>query len=310
MQNRLVHRNRGFTLIELLVVIAIISLLLSVLLPALSAAKNEGLRQKCSSALRGQGQLGITNAAEDVRGILHKQSRSGKINWIGLGAWDWGGGDGVDQYTYEDGTDFNLGASTRPNNIATYGTNLTNKSDFSPHLCPGEEGQIPNLNFGADNPTQEVSMFRAVGTSYMGDFIWFPGPTGSEPALRYGSFMRPGNLIPDSGQTIMFYESRFAQAYLSTEEFIKGGGVDGAVTATVKGSHRDFGIFNVGFLDGHADKVKVLKTGTMVNPLTFNGSRYPFRSGMARGNGWRYDAFPEKFIQEYFGGAGAKERDP
>jgi len=51
-QMRCTAFRSGFTLIELLVVISIISLLMSILLPAMSSARNEGRKTKCISNLR------------------------------------------------------------------------------------------------------------------------------------------------------------------------------------------------------------------------------------------------------------------
>ena len=59
----------GFTLIELLVVIAIISLLVSVLLPSLSRAKELARRAVCARQLRTMG-LGITIYCDDFDGHL------------------------------------------------------------------------------------------------------------------------------------------------------------------------------------------------------------------------------------------------
>lgn len=61
--------RRGFTLIELLVVIAIISLLVSILLPSLSRAKELAMRVLCSTNMRSIG-TAVYMYAEDHDGAL------------------------------------------------------------------------------------------------------------------------------------------------------------------------------------------------------------------------------------------------
>src|SRR3954465_14931845 len=62
-------RMCGFTLVELLVVIGIIALLISILLPALNRAREEGKRTVCLSGLRSFGQL-LNMYANDHKGMV------------------------------------------------------------------------------------------------------------------------------------------------------------------------------------------------------------------------------------------------
>lgn len=79
----------GFTLVELLVVISIIALLIALLLPALSAAREAGIRVNCLAHLRQVG-MAFHSYADDYNDyFLHQQDRRGDWSAQGDGSYWW-----------------------------------------------------------------------------------------------------------------------------------------------------------------------------------------------------------------------------
>ncbi len=306
---------RGFTLIELLVVISIIALLISILLPSLTAARQEGIRLKCLANLKSINGSAQNNAVSDNTGILHMMSKSGEDAWRGLGAWDFGGNDGACGETRSDWVGPSpavkpLSVGTRPYNIASSGGDLGPGSKFPEYGCPADQGvaqiapnYVPSFSSqdlcSVDEADEALngSMYRAMGTSYQGDFLHYGGTeNGLAVSKRIGSFMNPQSKIKTGSELLLFYESRLGQAFLSTQECIDAGTLgDNSVAVDVAGWHGRIGEFNATFCDGSGRKVKCTSKGDMMDIVTqVDPNENPYRNGMLRGNGtgWRYDNFP------------------
>lgn len=74
------HSIRGFTMIELLSVVAIVAILASLIIPAVSGAKEKALASKCLSNLRQIG-AGLTLYAAENNGYLPPSSDENGKNW-------------------------------------------------------------------------------------------------------------------------------------------------------------------------------------------------------------------------------------
>ncbi len=239
--------RRAITRLEVLVLVTAFGGLALTAVGGLTTARGQSQLLVCQKHLRQIGQLSVVVANADSRMIAHRQSSSGANRWTGLGAWDWGGADGACGEYRSDWTgptpDFGgFGAQTRPYNVSLFSGAIPPNADFSVFRCPSDTGaansSIYEPRFADSTPctleeTEVVhkSMFHAFGTSYQGDFLWFPGDWDAygNTGLRYGSFMRPYEMVAKPSELLLFAESRFMQAYLSTTEFIAGGALEGGI---------------------------------------------------------------------------------
>jgi prepilin-type N-terminal cleavage/methylation domain-containing protein/prepilin-type processing-associated H-X9-DG protein len=119
------HRNRGFTLIELLVVIAIIAILASLLLPALTRAKESARTAVCTGNLKQLTLAWILYADDnDDRFVPNHPANMGKpAHETGYGPYrewraSWSLGD--IRYGSPDGTNVDYLIGPRPDSLGTY----------------------------------------------------------------------------------------------------------------------------------------------------------------------------------------------
>jgi prepilin-type N-terminal cleavage/methylation domain-containing protein len=298
-------RHRAFTLIELLVVVAIIALLIAILLPSLSAAREQGKLAKCLANLRSIGQTLHQYALEDraeqlipihesmLQPCAYWQWRT--VNWFA-----WGGRSGQSPFRTGPSSSILLAAEgpdaqpqydarRRPLNRYLLGNvNLADTRQLEWFHCPSDRGypQHPDID---DSPlaNAERPCYDTLGNSYRASLaeITLTGGDGqSQGHFGNGPWGHRLSTLRSTSSLVLVGEPTF---------FNMIGRDSGPVPdpVLVTGWHRRMMVDNLLYCDGSAHPTRAsarygfgpdaAATMNLYNP-----------GYLSRGPGWQLDDYP------------------
>ena len=278
-------QRKGFTLVELLVVIGIIALLIALLLPAISRARQSAQNLKCAANLRNLGELLVLHA-NDHRGYL---PLAGNI----VPGTDLNGlddsqslGDGLkERYVYYENTPGQYRVTALPAALSPYIAKQSVRDDSwqnveadigtgpiqDAFLCPSDENTI-NRTYDARQWIHNYAGGGAnetylTGWSSYGFNSEVFGWTDAGVNGTTGHSRARGKIstIPHPSETMLMCDTGAAlEIWLLGPQLSLGDvylGTGGTVGSDVFDLKRHRGRMNILFVDGHVDSPIILSTG-------------------------------------------------
>ncbi len=302
-------RRRGFTLIELLVVVAIIAVLISILLPGLQGAREQGKRATCLANLKGIG-TGIQAYASEDRAEqpipIHQRMMKAESEywmWRTAGWFTWGGRDAQKEFlpgillasktvdtpnAYKNGV---YGAGKRPLNRYIYGT--VADSDFKKmemYHCPSDPG-YPNSPFIDDAPADifEKPCYEVLGNSYRASKYGLYPLSGGGQCFALGPYGHRISTLLNAARLILIGEPSFFNM------IGQDNGSSSPDPVIVMGWHKRLMTDNLLFTDGHAAGATAY--GLYDFSQSSEGQQAAQQmnavaSYLSRGPAWTFDVYP------------------
>lgn len=261
----------GFTLLELLAVVGIMAILMALLLPALTGARQEGAKAKCLANMHALGQALAAYSTDDERGYTSPIHPKAETSWFYDGEYEYGGDTGMLVYGHDD-----FRREKRILNRYVFGD--AGSIDLKLFGCPSDQG-VPRapVDFDAYFFHRELigrTVLEVTGTSYrLNNHIDFLRRTEFTQHF-YGPYFRPKTRVPNPAETVILEEAATEVAKWNTSDHV-----------TV-GWHGKANRFNVSFVDGHADSIHVAGQ-------TDFSDEFP-DYWVLRGPGWRMDCYPDR----------------